>query len=208
MSVAIDEPVSSPGSKFCSISSGAALKWMSATDVALGRRSRSASGRRSAKSTQAPASTLWVHKTGNVLRPTSCPRVCKRKLPKGRLPRLLDGRSRQEGCRERLRLLPGSLGAEVRQIARLPRIARRPADGVLRPSPPQHWKHVRTTNPIGPAREHVRHGSSAHLPDQGLSCRARRRWPWSSNYASALRENGENSMDRTISPRSFAASNS
>ena len=40
------------------------------------------------------------------------------------------------------------------------------------------------------------------------ACRARRRWPWSSNYASALRENGENSMDRTISPRSFAASNS
>ena len=40
------------------------------------------------------------------------------------------------------------------------------------------------------------------------ACRARRRWPWSLNYASALRENGENSMDRTISPRSFAASNS
>ena len=27
--------------------------------------------------------------------------------------------------------------------------------------PAEHWKHVRT-------REHVRHGSSAHLPDQGL----------------------------------------
>ncbi len=40
------------------------------------------------------------------------------------------------------------------------------------------------------------------------ACRARRRWPWSSNCASAPRENGENSMDRISSPRSFAASNS
>ena len=45
--------VSSPGSKFCSISSGAALKWVRNWRSAT---ARSASGRRSAKSTQAPAS--------------------------------------------------------------------------------------------------------------------------------------------------------
>ena len=47
-----------------------------------------------------------------------------------------------------------------------------------------------------PHREHVRHGSSAHLPDRA-ACRARRRWPLQTMRA--LRENGENSMDRTIS---------
>ena len=31
--------------------------------------------------------------------------------------------------------------------------------------PAEHWKHVRTTNPI---ESTFAHGSSAHLPDQGL----------------------------------------
>ena len=70
--------------------------------------------------------------------------------------------------------------------------------------PAEHWKHVRTTNPIESTFATVRLRTSGPR----AACRARRRWPWSSNYASALRENGENSMDRTISPRSFAASNS
>ena len=61
--------------------------------------------------------------------------------------------------------------------------------------PAEHWKHVRTTNPI---ESTFATSSSAHRTGPRAACRARRRWPWSSNYASALRENGENSMDRTM----------
>ena len=124
------------------------------------------------------------------------------KESQGAPARHLDGRN-QEGCRERLRLLPGSRRAEVRQGRGLPgQGPRRPAD-VLR-LPAEHWKHVRTTNP-----SRARSPRFVCAPTgPRTACRARRRWPWSSNYASALRENGENSMDQTISPRSFAASNS
>ena len=44
-----------------------------------------------------------------------------------------------------------------------------------------------------PHREHVRHGSSAHLPDQGLLSR---KTAMVFKLCSALRENGENSMDQ------------
>ena len=108
------------------------------------------------------------------------------KESQGAPARHLDGRN-QEGCRERLRLLPGSLRAEVRQGRGLPgQGPRRPADVLRLPR-----RALEACTHDQPHREHVRHGSSAHLPDQGLPVAPRRRWPWSSNYASALRENGE-----------------
>ena len=68
------------------------------------------------------------------------------KESQGAPARHLDGRN-QEGCRERLRLLPGSLRAEVRQGRGLPGQDR---DVLLTfyDFPAEHWKHVRTTNPI------------------------------------------------------------
>ena len=103
----------------------------------------------------------WVHKTGNVLN----------KLPKGkRKPRgacKTSGWPKPEGCRERLRLLPGSLRlqdiwmAETRKDAESafdfgPKYDKAAAclakdrDVLLTfyDFPAEHWKHVRTTNPI------------------------------------------------------------
>ena len=85
------------------------------------------------------------------------------KESQGAPARHLDGRN-QEGCRERLRLLPGSLRAEVRQGRGLPgQGPRRPADVLRLPR-----RALEACTHDQPHREHVRHGSSAHLPDQGL----------------------------------------
>ena len=74
------------------------------------------------------------------------------------------GWPKPEGCRERLRLLPGSLRAEVRQGRGLPgQGPRRPADVLRLPR-----RALEACTHDQPHREHVRHGSSAHLPDQGL----------------------------------------
>ena len=63
-----------------------------------------------------------------------------------------------------LRLLPGSLRAEVRQGRGLPgQGPRRPADVLRLPR-----RALEACTHDQPHREHVRHGSSAHLPDQGL----------------------------------------
>ncbi len=71
--------MSSPGSKFCSISSGAALKWVRNLRSAT---ARAASGRRSAKSTQAPASKLLGSQDGQRLE--QLPKGLQKKA-KGRL---------------------------------------------------------------------------------------------------------------------------
>ena len=102
----------------------------------------------------------WVHKTGNVL--NKLPKGLQKKA-KGRLQDIWMARN-QEGCRERLRLLPGSLRAEVRQGRGLPgQGPRRPADVLRLPR-----RALEACTHDQPHREHVRHGSSAHLPDQGL----------------------------------------
>ena len=113
--------VSSPGSKFCSISSGAALKWVRNWRSAK----RSASGIRQV---YPPRATLLGSQDGQRLEQAA---QGSAKESQGAPARHLDGRN-QEGCRERLRLLPGSLRAEVRQGRGLPgQGPRRPAD-VLR----------------------------------------------------------------------------
>ena len=71
--------------------------------------------------------------------------VCMQRKPRG-ASRHLDGRN-QEGCRERLRLLPGSLRAEDDKAAAC---LAKDRDVLLTfyDFPAEHWKHVRTTNPI------------------------------------------------------------
>ena len=84
-------------------------------------------------------------------------------------------------------------GLEVRQGRGLHgQGQRRPAD-VLTNSPPSTGSmYARPT----PSRARSPRFVCAPTGPRA-ACRARRRWPWSSNYASVLRENGKNSMDRT-----------
>ena len=52
--------------------------------------------------------------------------------------------------------------------------------------PAEHWKHLRTTNPIESTFATVRHPPSA----QKAACRTRRRLPWSSSLSKARRKIG------------------
>ena len=84
------------GSKFCSISSGAALKWVRNWRSAT---ARSASGGAPPSLPRRPRATLLGSQDGQRLEQAAG--------RQGAPARHLDGRN-QEGCRERLRLLPGS----------------------------------------------------------------------------------------------------
>ena len=84
----------------------------------------------------------WVHKTANVLNKLPVRPATRQAAPTGHL----DGRD-PRGGREGLRLLPRGLWPQVRQSGGLPgqgprRVARR------YDFPAEHWKHIRTTNPI------------------------------------------------------------
>ena len=102
----------------------------------------------------------WVHKTGNVL--NKLPKGLQKKA-KGRLQDIWMAETRKD-AESAYRLLPGSLRAEVRQGRGLPgQGPRRPADVLRLPR-----RALEACTHDQPHREHVRHGSSAHLPDQGL----------------------------------------
>ena len=85
----------------------------------------------------------WVHKTGNNLEQAT---QGSAEQGQGSLAGYLDGRN-QEGRGDRLRLLPGSLRTEVRKG---PACLAKDRDALLSfyDFPAEHWKHVRTTNPI------------------------------------------------------------
>ena len=97
-------------------------------------------------------------------------------------------------CRERLDSFDLEGLRAVRQGRGCPgQGPRRPATFIrLRRRAP--GSHVGNQHPIDPHRATVRLRT---YRTKGCLSASRRRWPWSSNYASALRENGENSMDRT-----------
>ncbi len=133
--------MSSPGSKFCSISSGAALKWVRNWRSAT---ARSASGRRAAKSTQAPASKrCWVHKTGNVL--NKLPKGLQKKA-KGRLQDIWMAETRKD-AESAFDFFLEAYGPKYDKAAAC---LARDRDVLLTfyDFPAEHWKHVRTTNPI------------------------------------------------------------
>ena len=133
--------VSSPGSKFCSISSGAALKWVRNWRSAT---ARSASGRRSAKSTQAPREQrCWVHKTGNVL--NKLPKGLQKKA-KGRLQDIWMAETRKD-AESAFDFFLEAYGPKYDKAAAC---LARDRDVLLTfyDFPAEHWKHVRTTNPI------------------------------------------------------------
>ena len=142
--------MSSPGSKFCSISSGAALKWVRNWRSAT---ARSASGRRSAKSTQAPASNAagpgareqrcWVHKTGNVL--NKLPKGLQKKA-KGRLQDIWMAETRKD-AESAFDFFLEAYGPKYDKAAAC---LAKDRDVLLTfyDFPAEHWKHVRTTNPI------------------------------------------------------------
>ena len=124
----------------------------------------------------------WVHKTGNVL--NKLPKGLQKKA-KGRLQDIWMAETRKD-AESAFDFFLG-LRAEVRQGRGLPgQGPRRPAD-VLR-LPRRALEACTHDQPLSPRFVCAPTGPRA-------ACRARR-WPWSSNYASALRENGENSMDR------------
>jgi putative transposase len=72
--------------------------------------------------------------------------------------------------------------------------------------PAEHWKHIRTTNPIESTFATVR--LRTEKTKGAAACHGRPRSPWSSVSASAPRRNGAASTVPTISPRSFTASGS
>ena len=96
----------------------------------------------------------WVHKTGNVL--NKLPKGLQKKA-KGRLQDIWMAETRKDAESAFVR-------AEVRQGRGLPgQGPRRPADVLRLPR-----RALEACTHDQPHREHVRHGSSAHLPDQGL----------------------------------------
>ena len=102
----------------------------------------------------------WVHKTGNVL--NKLPKGLQKKA-KGRLQDIWMAETRKD-AESAFDFFLESLRAEVRQGRGLPgQGPRRPADVLRLPR-----RALEACTHDQPHREHVRHGSSAHLPDQGL----------------------------------------
>ena len=106
----------------------------------------------------------WVHKTGNVLNKLA-QGSCKRK-PRGRLQDMLV----MAETRKDAELAPSTsswkpTGRSTIKACGLPgQGPRRPADVLRLP----RRALLQACTHDQPHREHVRHGSSAHLPDQGL----------------------------------------
>ena len=95
----------------------------------------------------------WVHKTANVLEQAAEEPAAE---GQARLAGDLDGRN-QEGCRRGVRRLHRELRAS--NTTRRPSVSSKDRDALLAfyDFPAEHWKHLRTTNPIESTFATVRH---------------------------------------------------
>ena len=149
---------------------------------------RSASGRRSAKSTGPPASSA----AGCIRRA-----ICLNKLPKG-LQNKAKGHLQDiwmaETRKDAETAFDFFLEAYGPKYEKATACLAKDWDALLSfyDFPAEHWKHVRTTNPIESTFATVRLRT---YRGQGLPVDARRRWPWSrSSFARGPARNGGGSM--------------
>ena len=142
----------------------------------------------------------WVHKTGNIL--NKLPKGLQNKA-KGHLQDIWMAETRKDAETA----FDFFLEAYGPKYEKATACLAKDRDALLSfyDFPAEHWKHVRTTNPI---ESTFRHGSPSQPIGPRVACHARRRWPWSSSFARGPARNGGGSMDQISSPRSFEASNS
>ena len=145
----------------------------------------------------------WVHKTGNAAGFTRRADVLNKpaqgSAPRGACKWMAETRKDAESA-----FAKPTGRSTTRPRPAWPRTWRRPADVLRLPRLRTGSMYARPT----PSRARSPRFVCAPTGSLVKGCLSRKTAMGSSNYASALRENGENSMDRTISPRSFAASNS
>ena len=140
----------------------------------------------------------WVHKTGNVL--NKLPKGLQKKA-KGRLQDIWMAETRKD-AESAFDFFLEAYGPKYDKAAAC---LAKDRDVLLTfyDFPAEHWKMYYDQ----PHREHVRHGSSAHLPDQGCLSR-KTAMAMVFKLCQCAQRKWRKLMDRTISPRSFAASNS
>jgi len=131
----------------------------------------------------------WVHKTANILN----------KMPKSlhtKAKRSLQEIWMAETKKDAVKALEAFVETYQVKYKRAADCLTKDRDALLAfyDFPAEHWKHLRTTNPIESTFTTVRHRTS----DPKAACQTRRRSPWSSSLSTAPRKSGVGSTATTI----------